>query len=83
MALAVPGIVQYLLGPGSTWRDVGLAVAGLIVFWVCEDFTWFLINPAFGWERFNPDNSMTDAQIDEWVKTTRHKVMYRDESKID
>jgi len=26
---------------------------------------------------------MTDAQIDEWVKTQRHKVMYRDESKID
>jgi len=26
---------------------------------------------------------MTDADIDEWIKTTRHKVMYRDESKID
>jgi 5,6-dimethylbenzimidazole synthase len=35
------------------------------------------------WDRFNPQSFMTDAQIDEWVKTTRHKVMYRDESKID
>jgi len=35
------------------------------------------------WDRFNPQRFMTDAQIDEWVKTTRHKVMYRDESKID
>jgi len=26
---------------------------------------------------------MTDAQIDEWVKTTRHKVMYRDENRVD
>jgi len=26
---------------------------------------------------------MTDAQIDEWVKTTRHKVMYRDETRVD
>jgi hypothetical protein len=26
---------------------------------------------------------MTDVEIDEWIKTTRHKVMYRDESKID
>jgi len=25
---------------------------------------------------------MTDAQIDEWVKTTRHKVMYKDESNV-
>ena len=24
-----------------------------------------------------------DAQIDEWIRTTRHKVMYRDESKVD
>jgi hypothetical protein len=26
---------------------------------------------------------MTGAEIDEWVKNTRHKVMYRDESRID
>lgn len=35
------------------------------------------------WDRFDPGNFMTDAQIDEWIKTTRHKVMYRDESKVD
>ena len=26
---------------------------------------------------------MTLDQISEWIKETRHKVMYRDESKID
>ena len=41
------------------------------------------LDQIMSWERFNPDHCMTDAQIDEWVKTTRHKVMYRDESKID
>ncbi len=35
------------------------------------------------WDRFNQENFMTDAQIDEWVRTSRHKVMYRDESKVD
>jgi len=35
------------------------------------------------WDRFDPKNYLTDAQIDEWIRTTRHKVMYRDESKID
>ena len=35
------------------------------------------------WERFNPECTMTVEQIDEWVKSMRHKVMYRDESKID
>jgi diadenylate cyclase len=31
MALAVPGLVQYLLGPGSTWRDVALAFVDVAV----------------------------------------------------
>lgn len=37
-----------------TLRDLGLALAGLSLFWVCEDGLWFLLNPAYGWERFNP-----------------------------
>lgn len=35
------------------------------------------------YDRFNPENYMTIEQIDEWVRETRHKVMYRDEAKID
>ena len=41
------------------------------------------LDQIMSWDRFNPEHFMTDAQIDEWVKTTRHKVMYKDESKID
>ena len=35
------------------------------------------------WDRMDPDDVMTDEQIDDWVKTTRHKVMYRDEARVD
>jgi nitroreductase len=35
------------------------------------------------WDRFNMANYMTLDQIDAWVREERHKVMYRDESKID
>ncbi len=35
------------------------------------------------WDRFNPKCLLTLEQIDEWIKTMRHKVMYRDESQID
>lgn len=35
------------------------------------------------WEKFDPRNYMTAGQIDDWVKETRHKVMYKDESKVD
>jgi len=41
------------------------------------------LDQIMSWDRFNPDNRMSDAQIDEWIKTTRHKVMYKDESKVD
>ncbi len=34
-------------------------------------------------DRFDMANYRTPAEIDEWVKTTRHKVMYRDESNVD
>lgn len=35
------------------------------------------------WERFDPAQYMSLEQIDAWVHETRHKVMYRDEGKID
>ena len=41
------------------------------------------LDQIMSWDRLDPAGVMTDAQIDEWVKTTRHKVMYRDESRVD
>ena len=35
------------------------------------------------WNRFDPAHAMTEAQIDEWVATQRHKVMYKDASNVD
>lgn len=35
------------------------------------------------WNRFDPAHTMTEAQIDEWVASTRHKVMYKDEKNVD
>jgi len=35
------------------------------------------------WNRFDPAHYLTEAQIDEWVATTRHKVMYKDEKNVD
>ena len=41
------------------------------------------LDQIMSWDRLDPAGVMTDAQIDEWVKTTRHKVMYRDETRVD
>jgi nitroreductase len=35
------------------------------------------------WDRLDPAHVMTDAQIEEWIRTQRHRVMYRDESRVD
>jgi nitroreductase len=35
------------------------------------------------WDRFDMRNFMTVGQIEEWVREMRHKVMYRDEAKVD
>ncbi len=35
------------------------------------------------WNRFDPAHYLTEAQIDEWVATTRQKVMYKDEKNVD
>lgn len=35
------------------------------------------------WDRFEMRNHMTIDQIDDWVRETRHKVMYRDAAKVD
>jgi 5,6-dimethylbenzimidazole synthase len=35
------------------------------------------------WDRFDMKNYMTIDEIDAWVRETRHKVMYRDEAKVD
>lgn len=35
------------------------------------------------WGRFDPAWCPSDAQIDEWIRTMRHKAMYRDQSRVD
>jgi 5,6-dimethylbenzimidazole synthase len=35
------------------------------------------------WDKFDMGNYMTLDQIDDWVRETRHKVMYRDEANVD
>jgi nitroreductase len=41
------------------------------------------LDQIMSWDLFNPECAATIEQIDEWIKTMRHKVMYRDESQID
>ncbi len=35
------------------------------------------------WDKFDPDHFMTAEEIEDWVQTRRHRVMFKDASKID
>ena len=35
-----------------SWRLELHAVAGFALFWVVEDYLWFVLNPHFGWSKF-------------------------------
>lgn len=37
-----------------SWPLEARVLASIMLFWVMEDFLWFIINPAFGWRRFDP-----------------------------
>jgi hypothetical protein len=52
MALAFH-LPLFLLGTFS-WRLEARIVGAVMVFWIVEDFLWFLLNPAFGMDRFAP-----------------------------
>jgi 5,6-dimethylbenzimidazole synthase len=41
------------------------------------------LDQIMNWDRFDMDNFLTNEQVDEWVRDTRAKVMYRDESRVD
>lgn len=35
-----------------SWQLEARILASMMVFWIVEDFLWFIVNPAFGWKRF-------------------------------
>jgi hypothetical protein len=37
-----------------SWRAEARVLGCLMLFWISEDFLWFVLNPAFGWTRFEP-----------------------------
>jgi 5,6-dimethylbenzimidazole synthase len=41
------------------------------------------LDQILNWEKFDPRNYLTDAQIEEWIEERRHRVMYRDETQVD
>ncbi|MEM7462194.1 MAG: nitroreductase family protein [Pseudomonadota bacterium] len=35
------------------------------------------------WDKYNRDHFMSDAELDDWIRNRRHRVMYKDASNVD
>lgn len=40
-----------------SWRLEARILGGLMLFWIIEDFLWFVMNPAFGFTKFTPQQA--------------------------
>lgn len=38
-----------------SWKFEARILGSLMMFWILEDFIWFILNPAFGVEKFMPE----------------------------
>jgi hypothetical protein len=62
-----------IVGWRFTLRDECHAIACLMMFWIVEDFLWFVVNPAFGIGRFTPFDAtwhkhwLWHAPVEYWV----------------
>ena len=58
-----------------SWRAEARIVACIMLFWVTEDFLWFVCNPGYGLQHFNPADVswhkhwIAFAPTDYWVST--------------
>jgi hypothetical protein len=52
---------------------MALALAGVMTFWMVEDFVWFVANPAYGWAKFDPAHVawhphwLLGVPVDYWI----------------
>ena len=40
--------------PRWDWRAEARVLGSLMLFWIAEDFLWFVLNPAYGLDKFSP-----------------------------
>ena len=59
--------------PQWSWQLEARVVASIMLFWIMEDYLWFVFNPAFGWKRFRPEHAtwhkhwICGAPVDYWI----------------
>ena len=50
-----------------TWHSEARLLSFFILFWVLEDFLWFIFNPAYGLKKFRPEHIWWHAPTWWWL----------------
>lgn len=65
-----------------SWLAEARIAACVMLFWIAEDYLWFVRNPAFGWRRFRADlvpwhkHWAFGAPVDYWIFTILGGVLF-------
>ncbi len=65
-----------------SWQLEARVVASIMLFWIAEDFLWFVLNPAFGWQRFRKEyvswhkNWVCGAPIEYWIFSVLSALLF-------
>ena len=46
-----------------SWRMEARVIGCILLFWIAEDFLWFVLNPAFGIAKFLPGNTQSSWSL--------------------
>jgi len=65
--IAVVAHLQFAFGLPWTWSGELRAIAFILLFWVIEDFLWFVLNPHYGIRRFRPQHISWHCQAWWWL----------------
>ncbi|MEW6741278.1 MAG: hypothetical protein AB1486_00850 [Planctomycetota bacterium] len=49
--------LPFVLGLAWTVKAEARGIGLMMLFWIMEDFLWFMVNPAFGLSGFNPEQA--------------------------
>jgi hypothetical protein len=49
--------IPFVWNASWSWRSEAHVVGAFALFWVLEDYLWFVFNPHFGWRALRPDKA--------------------------
>ena len=67
--------LPYAIGTPLDWKFEALIWSWMILFWIVEDFLWFVVNPSFGIRKFKAEFIWWHKKAWLWIAPREYFVM--------